>query len=401
MYFCVTKIIHNQKVTIVVVTFWLLPLTSIVINLLTMKKIFLLFIGLVLLACKKEEQNKPIENTDPKLQTAISILKGDMILGQHVKMAGVDKSLLPSGVPTKFTFTWDDASKRLKMHLEKIQPGTMPFAVTMQASLQVMELSYWDKNEYNGNWIKFYDKAAVTTPYVPDDYKGAPITKEGSTVVTGFFNIDTHEVYFLIQYNMMNVVGTVFKQRIDPSRLANFQEELDAYEEALAERKLDTGAESFHSDNNQKTITLFTNTQTITAKLTYEGKTTDVALPIAFAWDGKEPNNVTGRMQLLLGKTAVSGANMQLSFNGKARFIDVLTKSEESIYGQGNSDKAKLKAVGVSTTLWDATGARTLKTSAKGEVRMIVNVEKKVTSFSYINKELGLSIYAKEVAITP
>ena len=366
-----------------------------------MKKIFLLFIGLVLLACKKEEQNKPIENTDPKLQTAISILKGDMILGQHVKMAGVDKSLLPSGVPTKFTFTWDDANKRLKMHLEKIQPGTMPFAVTMQASLQVMELSYWDKNEYNGNWIKFYDKAAVTTPYVPDDYKGAPITKEGSTVVTGFFNIDTQEVYFLIQYNMMNVVGTVFKQRIDPSRLANFQEELDAYEEALAERKLDTGAESFHSDNNQKAIALFTNTQTITAKLTYEGKTTDVALPIAFAWDGKEPNNVTGRMQLLLGKTAVSGANMQLSFDGKARFIDVLTKSEEAIYGQGNSDKAKLKAVGVGTTLWDATGARTLKTSAKGEVRMIVNVEKKVTSFSYINKELGLSIYAKEVAITP
>ena len=99
-----------------------------------MKKILLLFIGLVLLACKKEEQNKPIENTDPKLQTAINILKGDMILGQHVKMAGVDKSLLPSGVPTKFTFTWDDASKRLKMHLEKIQPGTMPFAVTMQAS---------------------------------------------------------------------------------------------------------------------------------------------------------------------------------------------------------------------------------------------------------------------------
>ena len=366
-----------------------------------MKKIFLLFIGLVLLACKKEEQNKPIENTDPKLQTAINILKGDMILGQHVKMAGVDKSLLPSGVPTKFTFTWDDASKRLKMHLEKIQPGTMPFAVTMQASLQVMELSYWDKNEYNDNWIKFYDKAAVTTPYVPDDYKGAPITKEGSTVVTGFFNIDTHEVYFLIQYNMMNVVGTVFKQRIDPSRLANFQEELDAYEEALAERKLDTGAESFHSDNNQKAITLFTNTQTITAKLTYEGKTTDVALPIAFAWDGKEPNNVTGRMQLLLGKTAVSGANMQLSFNGKARFIDVLTKSEEAIYGQGNTDKTKLKAADVTTTLWDATGTQTLKTSAKGEVRMIVNVEKKITSFSYLNKELGLTIYAKEVAIRP
>ena len=366
-----------------------------------MKKILLLFIGLTLLACKKEEQNKPIENTDPKLQTAISVLKGDMVLGQHVKMAGTDRSLLPSGVPTKFTFTWDEPSKRLKMHLEKIQPGTMPFAVSMQASLEVMELSYWDKQEYEVNWIKFYDKAAVTTPYVPDDYKGAPITKEGSTVVTGFFNIDTHEVYFLIQYNMMNVVGTVFKQRIDPSRLANFQEELDAYEEALAERKLDTGAESFHSDNNQKTITLFTNTQTITAKLTYEGKTTDVALPIAFAWDGKEPNNVTGRMQLSLAKTAVSGVNLQLAFSGKARFIDVLTKSEEKIYGQGNTDKTKLKAAEVTTTLWDATGTQTLKTSAKGEVRMIVNVEKKITSFSYLNKELGLTIYAKEVAIRP
>ena len=366
-----------------------------------MKKILLLFIGLTLLACKKEEQNKPIENTDPKLQTAISVLKGDMVLGQHVKMAGTDRSLLPSGVPTKFTFTWDEPSKRLKMHLEKIQPGTMPFAVSMQASLEVMELSYWDKQEYEGNWIKFYDKAAVTTPYVPKDYQGAPITKEGSTVVTGFFNVDTHEVYFLIQYNMMNVVGTVFKQKIDRSRLAHFQEELDAYEEALAETKLDTGVEIFHSDNNQQAITLLGATQTITAKLTYEGKTTEVALPIAFVWDGKEPNNVTGRMQLSLAKTAVSGVNLQLDFSGKARFIDVLTQNEKTIYGQGNTDKTKLKAADVTTTLWDATGTQVLKTSAKGEVRMIVNVEKKITSFSYLNKELGLTIYAKEVAIRP
>ena len=103
----------------------------------------------------------------------------------------------------------------------------------------------------------------------------------------------------------------------------------------------------------------------------------------------------------MLGKTAVSGANMQLSFNGKAHFIDVLIKSEEAIYGQGNTDKTKLKAADVTTTLWDATGTQTLKTSAKGEVRMIVNVEKKITSFSYLNKELGLTIYAKEVAIRP
>jgi len=365
-----------------------------------MKKILLLFIGLALLACKKEEQNKPIENTDPKLQTAINILKGDMVLGQHVKINNDDKSLLPSGVPTKFTFTWDEPSKRLKMHLEKIQPGTMPFPVSMQASLEVMELSYWDKQEYVGNWIKFYDKAAVTTPYIPDNYQGPTITKEGSTIVTGFFNVDTHEVYFLIQYNMMNVVGTIFKQKIDRSRLAHFQEELDAYEEALAETKLDTGTE-FYNDNNQKAITLLGATQTITAKLTYEGKTTEVALPIAFVWDGKEPNNVTGRMQLSLAKTEVSGGNLQLAFSGKARFIDVLTKSEEAIYGQGNTDKTKLKTADVTTTLWDATGTQTLKTSAKGEVRMIVNVEKKITSFSYLNKELGLTIYAKEVAIRP
>ena len=200
---------------------------------------------------------------------------------------------------------------------------------------------------------------------------------------------------------MMNVVGTIFKQKIDRSRLAHFQEELDAYEEALAERKLDTGFKKFYSDNNQQAITLLGATQTITAKLTYEGKTTEVALPITFVWDGKAPNNVTGRMQLSLAKTAVSGVNLQLAFSGKARFIDVLTKSEEEIYGQGNTDKTKLKAVEVTTTLWDATGTQTLKTSAKGEVRMIVNVEKKITSFSYLNKGLGLTIYAKEVAIRP
>ena len=141
--------------------------------------------------------------------------------------------------------------------------------------------------------------------------------------------------------------------------------------------------------------------QLIYAYYQNEGKTTEVALPITFVWDGKEPNNVTGRMQLSLAKTAVSGVNLQLGFSGKARFIDVLTKSEEAIYGQGNTDKTKLKAVEVTTTLWDATGTQTLKTSAKGEVRMIVNVEKKITSFPYLNKELGLTIYAKEVAIRP
>ena len=80
---------------------------------------------------------------------------------------------------------------------------------------------------------------------------------------------------------------------------------------------------------------------------------------------------------------------MQLGFSGKARFIDVLTKSEEAIYGQGNTDKTKLKAVEVTTTLWDATGTQTLKTSAKGEVRMIVNVEKKSNVFFVSKQRIG------------
>jgi len=66
-------------------------------------------------SCKKEEQHQEIVREDNRTAKVIQQLNGTVILGQDVKMAGVDKSRLQGGVPTKFRFHWKEAEKKMEI----------------------------------------------------------------------------------------------------------------------------------------------------------------------------------------------------------------------------------------------------------------------------------------------
>ena len=184
-------------------------------------------------SCKKEEQHQEIVREDNRTAKVIQQLKSTVILGQDVKMAGVDKSRLPGGVPTKFRFHWKEAEKKMEIQIVKIQPGSMPFAIGMTANATLMELSSWEKNEYpEAGWIKLFDDKGEVTPYLKDDDPAKP-KPDGAVLLVGFYNVNTQQIELSINYNMMNVVGHVFRQKIDVARLKNFNEEYDAYEEAV------------------------------------------------------------------------------------------------------------------------------------------------------------------------
>ena len=355
-------------------------------------------------SCKKEEQHQEIVREDNRTAKVIQQLNGTVILGQDVKMAGVDKSRLQGGVPTKFRFHWKEAEKKMEIQIVKIQPGSMPFAIGVTANATLMELSSWEKNEYpEAGWIKLFDDKGEVTPYLKDDDPAKP-KPDGAMIMIGFYNVNTQEIEFSINYNMMNVVGHVFRQKIDAARLKNFDEEYDAYEEALAEWKLDHGDEQLRGKTYQYTVEFLGESKTLpAATLSYEGKTTQVDLPIHFQWEGgTEYTNVTKRMRITLPKTLVGANNIQISFDASARFAYPTTKTEQELYQKAGIEGeifshyvfTKLKAVNVATTIWNAEGTQQLKTSNKGELRIITRLKKDAPSIrlAYVNKELGLSI---------
>ena len=285
-------------------------------------------------SCKKEEQHQEIVREDNRTAKVIQQLKSTVILGQDVKMAGVDKSRLPGGVPTKFRFRWKEAEKKMEIQIVKIQPGSMPFAIGMTANATLMELSSWEKNEYpEAGWIKLFDDKGEVTPYLKDDDPAKP-KPDGAVLLVGFYNVNTQQIELSINYNMMNVVGHVFRQKIDAARIKNFDEEYDAYEEALAEWKLDHGDEQLRGKTYQYTVEFLGESKTLPATtLSYEGKTAQVNLPIHFQWKGgTEYTNVTKRMQITLPKTLVAAHNIQISFDATARFAYPTTKTEQELY---------------------------------------------------------------------
>ena len=53
---------------------------------------------------------------------------------------------------------------------------------------------------------------------------GKPSTMNGS-FVKGYYNVKTHEINFIVDYNMMNVRSECFLQTIDKSRTSKFDAE--------------------------------------------------------------------------------------------------------------------------------------------------------------------------------
>lgn len=207
-----------------------------------MKKIKYLFVISLLAIAFSCESDDPqdLNEKSTTVEAANKLLSGEMVLSTHVKMGTVDKSLLPEGCPTKFYFKWEEEKQKLYVRLPKFTVGAMPFSVMFYCDATYMELNKWEKDEYpEKDWIKFYADNGVVFPYVPEGEE-KPVA-EGAAILTGYVNPRLEEIEFVVNYNMMNVISHCFRQKIDKSRLENYEEEFKQYEEDLKKYKEEHG----------------------------------------------------------------------------------------------------------------------------------------------------------------
>lgn len=208
---------------------------------LDLRLLLIIFASFFFLSCEKDDQDAPADVND--IELAKEILKGDIVLSTTATLQGVDKTLLDGGCPSMFTFTWNktdlwtpsDPGIVMLLKLDEFIVGTMPMAVWFFVEAKFMELNKWEKEEYTGDgWLKFKGNNGVSTSSDGtnmDDIDGA-----GGSVI-GYINVQTKEVEFLIDFNMLNVRSHSFLQKIDPARLDGYEEELADYEKRLADYK--------------------------------------------------------------------------------------------------------------------------------------------------------------------
>lgn len=198
----------------------------------------LLVVILGLSSCSSDEEITQEPPSAEYLTKAKDILDGDMVLSTKATMSGEDKTHLDNGCPTKFNFTWKEDGS-MTVALVNFTVGTMPFAVTFRCSTKFMNLNTWEKDEYTGGgWVKFQGKDGnVTTQSdnVADNQEGSGATVEG------FLNVNTQQIQFIVNYNMMNVRSECFLQIIDKTRIDRFEEEFAQYERDLDQWKIDHG----------------------------------------------------------------------------------------------------------------------------------------------------------------
>lgn len=208
-----------------------------------MKKLYFLFSLLMatVIGLSSCESDDSLTNEPPAqeyIDKAKEILVGDLVLSTRATMSGVDKTLLESGCPTKFNFSWREDGTMV-LDLSDFTVGAMPFAITFRCATTFMQLNSWEKDEYPGSgWVKFVGTDGNVTTSGDD----AADNQEGSGArVDGFLNVDTKQVEFIVDYNMMNVRTETFLQEIDKSRIDRFEEEFAQYEKDLEEAKKEQG----------------------------------------------------------------------------------------------------------------------------------------------------------------
>lgn len=196
-----------------------------------------LFMAVVigLSSCETDEETSLVQS---EIDKAKDILNGDIVLSTKATMSGVDKTLLESGCPTKFNFSWREDGMMV-LDLSDFTVGAMPFAITFRCATKFMNLNSWEQDEYPGSgWVKFVG----TDGNVSTSGEDAEDNQEGSGArVDGFLNVNTKQVEFIVDYNMMNVRTETFKQVIDKNRINNFDEEFAQYERDLIQWKKDHG----------------------------------------------------------------------------------------------------------------------------------------------------------------
>lgn len=195
---------------------------------------FAAFTGLT--SCESDDDQVPLEQTN--MEKAQEILDGEIVFSTRATMNGVDKTLVAAGCPTKFCFVWN-ADGTLTIEQRNFSVGSMPLAINFSCNVQFMNLDSWEQDEYPGKgWIKFKGTNGKVT-YVPKISTKADA--ESGAGVSGYLNVNTRQVEFIIDYNMMNVRSEAFLQEIDKTRINRFEEEFAQYEKEYAKLKEEQG----------------------------------------------------------------------------------------------------------------------------------------------------------------
>lgn len=208
----------------------------------TSRLIYLLLfcIGICIASCSSDEKITKEGASDELVASAKSYLDGEIVLSTQATMNGVNKTLLETGCPTKFKFEWSKTdTQAFTVALLNFTVGKMGMIINFKCDVKTMQLNTWEKDEYRGDsWIKFYGENGSC--WGVDVSDGTSSTAQGSSV-KGYYNAATHEINFIVDYNMMNVRSECFLQTIDKSRLDNYEAEKAQYEKDLAAYKKEHG----------------------------------------------------------------------------------------------------------------------------------------------------------------
>lgn len=192
-----------------------------------------------LVSCSSDEEITDADANTELVKEARDYLNGEIVLSTNATMNGVNKTLLPEGCPTKFKFEWSKTdAQTFTISLLDFTVGNMGMIINFKCDVKTMVLNSWEQKEYTGDgWIKFKGEDGSVWG---TDTDGSTSTAKGSSV-QGYYNAKTHEIQFIVNYNMMNVRSECFKQTIDKSRLATFDEDKAKYEEDLKAYKEEHG----------------------------------------------------------------------------------------------------------------------------------------------------------------
>ena len=190
-------------------------------------------------SCSSDEEITDADANTELVKEATNYLNGEIVLSTNATMNGVNKTLLPEGCPTKFKFEWSKTdAQTFTISLLDFTVGNMGMIINFKCDVKTMVLNSWEQKEYTGDgWIKFKGEDGSVWG---TDTDGSASSAKGSSV-QGYYNAKTHEIQFIVNYNMMNVRSECFLQTIDKNRINNYAAEFKQYEKDLAAYKKEHG----------------------------------------------------------------------------------------------------------------------------------------------------------------
>lgn len=201
---------------------------------------FVLFCS-VFPSCTDDEEITQTPVMDEYMEIARESLQDSIVLSAHAMMGTVSKTLLPEGCPIKYHFAWR-TQDTLNIQIRNFYVGKMPVRIWFSVNVKFMKLNTWEQEEYGGEdsgWVKFKGINGVTTlGAITDAYEDG---EGGAGTVTGYFNAKTMEIEFVTNFYMSNMSADVYQQKIEPSRMARFDEDFAQYEADLIKFKEENG----------------------------------------------------------------------------------------------------------------------------------------------------------------